>query len=303
MYKKVVFFNYYHNGDIHLSRGLLRQVMQKVHQINPDVQFYYSHRNTPDLLADINITFDPFGLSIIRNDHAGIVGVGDTVYINTWYGQQQFRYMNAYGISFDTLYLAFNEACKQIWGFSLEEISQDPGVFFPWIDYSKYQINNVNAWLSSNSSKKIFISNGDTLSGQAHNFDLTSLALDVARNHTDKTFILSNKTGATVPSNVLWSSDIIGRSGCDLNENGFITEHCDVIIGRSSGTFTFAQTQNNYLKRQCKILNFSNLVPKKPGYYWLDTLLQDKMTYTANIITTYDSDMNNIRGLIETHIQ
>jgi hypothetical protein len=303
MYKKVVFFNYYHNGDIHLSRGLLRQVMQKVHQINPDVQFYYSHRNTPDLLADINITFDPFGLSIIRNDHAGIVGVGDTVYINTWYGQQQFRYMNAYGISFDTLYLAFNEACKQIWGFSLEEISQDPGVFFPWIDYSKYQINNVNAWLSSNSSKKIFISNGDTLSGQAHNFDLTSLALDVARNHTDKTFILSNKTGATVPSNVLWSSDIIGRGGCDLNENGFITEHCDVIIGRSSGTFTFAQTQNNYLKRQCKILNFSNLVPKKPGYYWLDTLLQDKMTYTANIITTYDSDMNNIRGLIETHTQ
>jgi hypothetical protein len=303
MYKKVVFFNYYHNGDIHLSRGLLHQIINKVHQTNPEVEFYYAHRNSPDLLADINLKFDPNGLNVIRNDHAGIVAAGDIVYINTWYAQQQFRYMNVHGISLDTLYLVFNDACKQVWGFSLEDVSQDPGVFFPWIDYSKYQIGNAKNWLSSHTGKKIFVSNGDTLSGQAHNFDLTSLALNVAKNHPDKTFILSNKTGSALPSNAFWSPDIIQRAGCDLNENGFLTEHCDVIVGRSSGSFTFAQTQENYLKRQCKILNLSNLIPKKLGYYWLDTLLQDKITYTANIITTYDSDTNNISNLIETHIQ
>src|SRR5579864_8093282 len=109
MFRKVVFFNYYHNGDIHLSRGFVRQIINKTHQIDPNVQFYYAHRNPPDLLLDVNITMDPGSLSAVGNDHISLFVRGDTVYFNTWYAQQHFKYMGVHGISIDTLYLAFND--------------------------------------------------------------------------------------------------------------------------------------------------------------------------------------------------
>lgn len=302
MYKKVVFFNYYHNGDIHLSRGFIKKIIEKVKQISPDTTFYYAHKNSPDLLADIEIAFDPTGLSIIGNDHANLVVRGDTIYINTWYAQQHFKYMNVYGISMDTLYMALNDSCKAIWGFSLEDISKDPSVFFPSIDYTKYQITEAHKWLNNHPEKKIFVSNGNTLSGQAHNFAMTPILIDIAQKHTDKTFILSNKENINVPSNIFWSSDIIRKAGCDLNENGFLTEHCDLIVGRSSGAFTFSQTQNNFFKRNTSFLNICNLVPKQEGKFWLDTLMQHKITYTSKIKTIDTSYPDQVKILIEGYL-
>ena len=45
-----------------------------------------------------------------------------------------------------------------------------------------------------------------------------------------------------------WQQDLIDKNGNDLNENAFISEHCDLIIGRASGPFAFSQTQNNMIK-------------------------------------------------------
>src|SRR5271163_3192723 len=100
MPKRVVFFNYYHNGDIHASREFVRQIINKVHQLEPETQFAYAHKNYQGLLSDIpNLTFDPTALSVIRNDHIGTHIVKETTYINTWYGQQHSRYTNNYGLS------------------------------------------------------------------------------------------------------------------------------------------------------------------------------------------------------------
>ena len=303
MYSKVVFFNYYHNGDIHLSRSFVRKIIEKVKQIDSSVRFFYSHKNSPGLLADIDISMDHAGLSIVGNDHANLIVRGDTIYINTWYAQQQFKYMNVYGISMDTLYAAFNDSCKAVWGFSLEDISNDPSVFFPTIDYSKFQISEAKNWIDMHPGYKVFVSNGPVLSGQAHNFDLTSIAVEVAKNHPDKSFIFSDKMPANVPSNVFWSCDIIRKSGGDLNENGFLTEHCNSIIGRSSGAFTFSQTQTNFLKREVTFLNMCNLIPKTAGKFWLDVLMQDKINYTSKITTIDASQHEQVKQLIESHIK
>lgn len=301
--KKIVFFNYFHNGDIHASRELVRQVIDKVKQIDSDISFSYAHRNPGNLLDDIpGLVFEPHFLGQTGNEHSNLNRVGDTVFFNTWYAQQNFRYMNRYGVTFDSLYNAFDDSCKSLWNFSLQDISNEPSIFLPTIDYSKFQIENAKNWLLNNPGKKIFVSNGQALSGQAHNFPMSPLISDLAIKHPDKIFILSNQeTNVNLP-NVFQSKDIISKNGCDLNENAFISEHCDVIVGRASGTFSFALTQNNMLKRNCTFLCFSNLVPPPNGKFWLSDLLKDRIQYAANIVVGDENDTNIIKGIIEKYL-
>lgn len=303
MPKKIVFFNYYHNGDIHVSRGFVRQIMNKIHEIDSTVQFAYGHRNDPALLSDIpNLVFDPVALSVVKNDHANLLIVGDTIYVNTWYAQQHFKYMNRYGLTIDSLYAAFDDTCKSIWGFSLTEISSDPSVFFPLIDYNHFQIQQAKIWLDSHPGKKVFVSNGAVLSDQAHNFSLTSIIDKISRKHTDKIFILSNKDGHPGSANIVHSSDIIKKNGNDLNENSFISTYCDVIIGKASGSFTFAMTQENLFQREAKFLALCNLVPIHPNKFWMNDLLRDIVHYKAQIIVNNDSDSNQIANLIDANL-
>jgi hypothetical protein len=303
MPKKIVFFNYYHNGDIHVSRGFVRQIMNKVQQIDPTIQFAYGHRNSSALLSDIpNLQFDPTALSIVKNDHANLIVIGDVIYINTWYAQQNFKYMNKYGISIDALYGALDDSCQSIWGFSLDSISTDPSVFFPSIDYDKFQIDQAKKWLNGHPGKKVFVSNGAVLSDQAHNFSLTSIIDRISRKHTDKIFILSNKDGHPGSANIIHSSDIINKNGNDLNENSFISTYCDVIIGKASGSFTFAMTQENLFQRAVKFLALCNLTPVPPNKFWVNELLRDKIHYNAQIIVDNESDHNKIIDLIDINL-
>lgn len=302
--KKVVFFNYYHNGDIHVSRGFLRQIIKKVKQINPSIEFVYAHRNSPDLLADIlELRYDSSELAAIRNDHTNLLVLGDTVYINTWYAQQHFRYMNRYGITIDSLYSAFDDTCKSLWGFGLEDISKDPTDFFPVIDYNKFQINNATAWLNKYSAnKKVFVSNGTILSDQAHYFALTPIIDTLSKKHPDKIFILSNNDGHPGSANIVHSSSIIGKPGNDLNENSYLASHCDVIIGKASGAFSFAVTKENCFQRSIKFLAFCNLVPSHPNKFWLGDRLRDKVNYTSQFIVSNESDADQVSLIIDANL-
>lgn len=304
MPKRVVFFNPFHNGDIHVSRGFVRQIIEKVKQIDPHTTFSYSHKMAADLLIDIQgLTYDPNGLRTIANEHVGVHTNGETIYINTWYGQQQFKYMNRHGVSFDSLYAAIDDSCKAIWNFSLNDISTDPSVFFPTIDYTKFHVREAASWLTHHPEKKIFVSNGHALSGQSHNFAITPLIENLASRHSDYTFILSNVEGRKLAlPNVYYSGDIIKRSGCDLNENAYLSEQCDTIMGRASGAFAFAETQNNMFQRTCKFLCFSNLVPQKEGQFWLADLMQDKIKYSATITVTNESSPSVIHDIMEKHL-
>lgn len=306
MPKKVVFFNYFHNGDIHVSREFVRLIISTVKRIEPETQFYYGHRNYNGLLADIpDLIFDPAALTIIRDHQVGIRTINDTIYINTWYGQQHSKYTNNYGLSIDTLYAAFDDACKILWGFSLDSISTDLTKFFPTIDYSKFYITNATKWIQAQPNKKIFISNGDVLSDQAHEFSFAPLIVDLARKHHDKIFILSNREYKYVigrEPNICYSDTIIGKKQNDLNENAFLASHCDVIVGRASGPFTFAMTQETLFQKKKKFLNFCNLIPRKEGKFWMNGLFEDKVNYLSDVIVSNDSNTNMIKNLIDKNI-
>lgn len=300
MYKKVTFFNMFHNGDIHVSRNIVREIITKLKQINPELTFTYTHKNAPDLLADIpELIYDRGALAYIKSEHHNLFEGGDALFVNTWYAQQNFRYMNKYGITLDSLYMGLSDSCKSAWGFSLDDISTDPSIFFPSINYSAFDIQHAKLWLDSHPEKKIFVCNGYALSGQSHNFPITPIIIELAKQHTDKTFILTNKEGTNSLPNVYWSSDIIKKNSCDLNENAYISEYCDVIIGRATGTFAFASTATNMLKRNCKMLCFTNLLPPPGGKFWLSDILNDKITYSCDFTTTNESNSNVVKNIIE----
>ncbi len=309
---KVVFFNHHHNGDIHVARGFIREIMKKM----PNISFSFTHKNSRNLLVDIpNLKYDANSINSIKDEQISLFNKGDTYYFNTWYCQSQYKYYKMYGLTLDALYAAFDNNCKNLWGWSLKDISNDPSIFIPTIDHSKFQIENAKSLLENHSEKKIFISNGKVLSGQAAPFEFTSMIVNIANQHTDKIFILSNKENDSrfpispiddrgIPNNIVYSSNIIKKEGCDLNENAFLTEHCDLIVGKASGALTFSLTQRNLLERNVKLLNIVTLqsVVPKQNKFWLDNLLSDKINYSANTITSTEQNIDKIKRLIEENL-
>lgn len=301
---KIVWFNAFHNGDLHVSRGIIRLIMNKVKQLDSNIEFIYSHKNSSDVLSDIpDLKFDPQYIHMMSEAHSNLSIINNATCINTWYGQQQYKYMNRYGLTMDCLYSALNDSCKAIWGFSLLDLTADFSTFFPCIDYTKFNIEPIKNWLLDHQQKKIFVANGHALSDQATNFEMTSLIIKLAQTHTDKIFILSNKENdSQLPNNVIYSSGIINKQSFDLNENSFLSTHCDVIIGRNSGASTFAMTQENLFQSKKKIILFTNIVPHVTNKFWMDEIFKNNVNYTAEITCSNEVNTETIYQIIDSKI-
>lgn len=301
MYNNIVFYNHFHNGDIHVSREFVRKLSEVFRQKFPGVKISYSHRNNSNCIADIpNLGYNIHPIN--WSEHEGTFIRGDTIYINTWYAQRRFHYMNTYGITFDCLYVMFDELCKNHFGFTLSEIEPDPAKWFPQINFSSYQIDSSKNFLESRSGMKVLVANGQALSGQADNFPLLPIIHNLAGKHTDKTFILTNHEGQINLPNVMYSANIIGKNGFDLNENGFISTYCDVIIGRASGAYTFSFIQENLFGNPKKHICFSNMIPAKENKFWLSHMFQDKIQYTSKITVSNISAAPAVEKLIEENL-
>jgi hypothetical protein len=300
---KITFFNHYHNGDIHLSRGIIRKIINKVHEYDSSVKFSYSHPNKSNLLFDISeLDYDFLSLSKLDSQNS-IIKLDDTIYINTWYDQQNQKYSKKYGIlTIDALYGALSDSCEQIWDFKLDDTSSDLKDFFPIIDYSKFDIEIVQFWLHNHKNKKILIENGHSFSGQSHNFDMTSVAIKLANQHPDIIFILSKKEDLILPNNIFYSSDIIKKTeGSDLNEISFLSTHCDMIIGRSSGVFSFTMVNENLFKRKIKLISFAHLIAGQTKF-WLGPKFSDQIYYSSNIIVSNAINTNRVLDIINENL-
>lgn len=298
--KSVVFFNHYHNGDLHVSRGLVIKTIDLIKKLYPNIDIIYTHKNKPDILQDINARYDGRLINKI-SPKSGSYIEGDQLFINTWYGSNNLEYLNKYGITFDCLYYLFDDVWKKL-GADISKI--DPKFLFPTIDYSSYKIDSVRNYISKHqSNKKVLVANADAQSGQATNFPMARIILDIAGKRPNVIFFISNKEqkcNFQTRDNVIYTPDIISKTiGSDLNENSYIGTFCDLIIGRSSGVFSFCYTQQNLFNRKVDMLCFKN--PQSP-VDWLGDSFRNKIKYSANFIESNDIQAKAVTNIIERYI-
>ena len=105
---KAIFYNHHHNGDLHLSRGLVKYTIQALLRLNPNIEIVYTHRNGPYVLKDLNIKYDGNIINFLSQNNGSYIEDGH-LYINTWYGADNFKFLNKHGISFDCLFFIFDD--------------------------------------------------------------------------------------------------------------------------------------------------------------------------------------------------
>ena len=242
MLENLVFYNHWQNGDIHLSRQLVRYVMSIV----PAKNYIYCHKNSARLLQDIpNLLIDPTGLKYLDNDSQMVFNKHKmTVCLNTWYGTSPI-FSGTESCTLNTLHASFKDMLKKIFGFEMTLPVTD---FLPQVDYSHFHLETINQYLKHEDRPKILVSNGPVTSGQADNFSFDSVIDKISDDHPDKVFLVTNNTDRIIEKeNVQYTREIIRLNDNDLNENGYLSHFCDVIIGRSSGAYIYSMTRENLL--------------------------------------------------------
>lgn len=298
--KKIIFYNHFHNGDLHVSRSFVRAIINK---LKPQgIEFCYVHRNATNLLSDIPELK-------IENDIKSLppektfFSIGETTYLNTWYNSGQSKYMSRHGITFDSLYDLFDDFTTQVLSCSLSDLNSDPKYFFPEIDFSFYS-SDVND--SKFERKKILISNGAVLSGQAENFNFSPVINQLTFKYPNFDFYCTQKNSDisnSIHKNLFFTSDLIASKCSDLNHIGYLSTFCDLIVGRASGPWTFAFNTANLFRRKTKFLCFANLAPKYENKFWLGDKFASQISYSSNITVSSHHERNNIIETIEKEIQ
>lgn len=263
---KIHFYNGYHNGDIHYSRGFVSHAIDRVKAHRDDVDFYYHHLRHPSLLQDINLeSSDHFAKIALSPQFASMQAFAlqemkDSLFVNMWVGNGNssgHKWMDlGSGCTFMSNAYMWQHAlaCIYEWAEIDEEtfgMDDPPRSLLPRVDYDRYDLENARSHLQEAEAsyrKKVFISNGNVLSGQSINHSFDDLIKNLANENKDVIFYHSNPADLPEMQNVVWTPNVIKcDTGCDLNENGYLASECDIILGRASGSFCFAGTENVFM--------------------------------------------------------
>lgn len=291
--KRIFFFNSYHNGDVHLGREFVKDIMNK---LSPGY-FVYEHANSYKLLKDIkNLNYS--NLTLFPKDIGQVFPVkflGEDIWINTWIGQENMHYVTTYG---GCTFQAYYEMFKNI--FKILNINYEEKSFYlPSVNYSKFDnIENIYNFMKDKKNN-IYISNQNVNSGQVHNFSFDQIIDWLSLNFKNVNFFITNKTNYLEQlkrNNIFFNSDIININENDLNENSYISTFCDIIVGRSSGPYCYAQTKENYLNENKKFICFDNTLTNA---FWL--LDEDNFAKAKRFGYNFVNE-NNVLEILKNHI-
>jgi hypothetical protein len=73
---------------------------------------------------------------------------------------------------------------------------------------------------------------------------MAPIIISLATKYPTHTFICTHRINTSC-NNIKFTEDIIKVEGCDLNEIGYLSTFCDIIIGRNSGPFCFSTNTEN----------------------------------------------------------
>lgn len=253
----IYFFNHCRNGDVHVSRTYIQDIIAKL----PENQYYYiqNPNYTRDfILKDIKNIEPYFGINNL-NPNSSVTQIGNDVFINTWYGQSNFEYFKeAYSsnksddCSFYILYNIFIDVFK-----FLKIKINNFDYYLPHIIYDNIEkIKIDNFFINNKFEKYILICDNPVQSGQSSNFDFKPIVNELSKLYTKIAFITTSKNNF-IRENVFSTNDII-QLDFDLNEISYMSTKCDIIVGRSSGPYTFSLTKENLMNVDKKFIAFTN---------------------------------------------
>jgi hypothetical protein len=292
MIKNLFFYNNWHNGDLHVSRGIVNYIVNVMKERSPNMGFYYGHYNDPEILKDLPVIYDKNYLSYLNDKKHNCFFIRDeSLFINTWYGVNNYLYYNSFGPTFDCVFELMKAPANEL-GIDLTNVNIKD--LMPVINFDKYDICNIDLSFMKNKIN-LYISNGEVYSQQISNHNMNLVISRLANEYKDINFILTNVVGNKLSShNIYYTQDLIMKNNCDLNENAFISTKCDIIIGRASGTYTFALNTVNLFDRECKIVCISDY-PEQFGDFWLGKTFSGKVKYKSS------SDNYNAKSLSDIY--
>jgi hypothetical protein len=282
MSKNIYFFQHYHNGDLFVTKEFVRQIVE---ELSSKFNFGYYHNNNPKTLLDLNIPllgnterFGKDGMSFPRF----IEPDADTLYINTHYlvygFSQPISLFKPVGINHDSMRLMWSHIFEKInQKFNTNLKLKQKEHYIGKINFSFFDISNVDSFLKKRHTKKLLFSNGKPMSKQSFRQDMNDIIIDLSSRFQHWDFICTEKFKNS-NSNVFFTDDIIKEKElqitppnwckpfCDLNEISYLSEHCEIIIGKNSGPFIYCITQKNLLDSKKIIVSLNK--EEKDSLLW-----------------------------------
>ena len=237
----IIFYNPCRNGDIHVSRGYVIDMINKL----PDHKFFYAQNpiyTSKDFLLKDILKLELYTGVYNFNDNPSITIDNDNIYINTWYGQDSFKYFEL-SKSDDCSFYILHEIFRNVYKyFNLEIDTFDK--YLPKINFENLKLDMIDVFLEKMNlfDKKILLCTNPVHSGQSQNFDFNPIINLIASEYPNYAFITT--ADIQTSKNIFKMKDIIDVN-CDLNEISYLSKFCDVIIGRSSGAYTFSLIDDN----------------------------------------------------------
>lgn len=292
---KIAFYNYYHNGDLFVSRQYIKQIRET---LGNDVEYHYYHMNKEKTTRDIAEYKGKCTDKCLYKER--FIVDNDTLYVNTWVGiyhesnHKNPPFLFEGGIN----YVILTRIWKHIFNVMNTVISCDLKIkdnledYIATIDYSKYDLSVIEKFVSTNSRKKILFSNGPVHSGQSFNNDMMPMINDFARDYPQYDFICTKRI-ASDSNNIYFTDDFQIPDG-DLVEIGYLSRYCDLIVGKNSGPFIYCLEKENFTNPHKKIVQFNSHE-------------QDSLHYGLNMKSDFTFsntfEESNIRNIIKSKIE
>lgn len=235
--KCIVFFSNGHNGDIIHSKSFIDDISSNV-----TFPCLYNYKGRPEIIDDIEAKYTQI---CPKNYYDTFIESNSILYVNTWLYpyiiQPEYN-----GVTLKTNYKIFELVYKKINSLFNTNLRLKPiKDYFPSIDFSKINCDSVTKFVSNDTARKVLFCNGKIRSGQSkYNGNMSDLIVKLASTYKNITFIATEKFNCNL-DNIKFTDDIINIKGCDLNQIGYLSTFCDLIIGRNSGPFCFTTIKDN----------------------------------------------------------
>ncbi len=218
------FYNNFNNGDVHFSRTLISLIKDNY----PDYEYNFLHKNKKGILKDLPY-INEIDLDEKCVQDESVTFYDNSIYINTWYGQNGFYFLRQGGGC--TLKTA-NAIVHNIFSILNKTITFNEENLYPTIYFKQILLPEIKDGFN------VLICNNNSLSGQANNINLDHMINVVSDLYPEITFYVTDKIGIN-KNNIIFTSDITNVSP-DLLEISYISTKCNIIVGRGSGPYSFS---------------------------------------------------------------